>query len=236
MEKLPAQPLQGLIDGLAVLQRLAAGSGPLSGTELADALGLEKTKTNRILKTLAHLGFATRTSSRQYLPGPAMHVLSAQSLHASGLLRRALPELEELSKLGLVVALGVLWKRSVCYLYHHAPGGSKYEAIGKLGLYPAEGSSVGRAALAEMRDEDIRLAYEKSAPEGFESVDKFIGELEDVRRKGYAMVRWPDHISLSVSLGAGSEAAMALSGQIPEDGVAAHVEILKKAAERIALG
>ena len=39
---------------------------------------------------LAHRGIARQDESRRYVPGPAMHVLSAQSLFGSGLIRRAL--------------------------------------------------------------------------------------------------------------------------------------------------
>src|SRR5258706_11898625 len=112
---LPAQPNQSLIDGLTVLQALAVSTEPVGGRALARELGLEATRVNRLLKTLAYLGMARQTPKRKYLPGPAMHVLSAQSLFGSGLIRRALPVLENLQQSGHVVALGVLWRGPVCY-------------------------------------------------------------------------------------------------------------------------
>src|SRR5262245_29763060 len=102
---LPAQPNQSLIDGLACLQALASSSEAVGNRELARALGLEPTRVNRLLKTLAHLGLAEQDAQRRYRPGPAIHVLAAQSLFGSKLIRRAIGPLEELHRFGLIVAL-----------------------------------------------------------------------------------------------------------------------------------
>jgi len=90
---LPAQPNQSLIDGLACLQQLASEREPVGGRELARDLGLEPTRVHRLLRTLAHLGLAQQDAQRRYRPGPGIHVLAAQAMFGSGLLRRALPVL-----------------------------------------------------------------------------------------------------------------------------------------------
>src|SRR3954470_11988766 len=100
---LPAQPNQSLIDGLSVLQALAVSNEPVGGRALARQLGLEPTRVNRLLKTLAHLGMARQDPDRKYLPGPAMHVLSALSLFGSGLIRRGIAPLESLHPLAELV-------------------------------------------------------------------------------------------------------------------------------------
>src|SRR5690348_18426155 len=81
--KLNSQPNQSLIDGIATLQALATSSEPAGCRELARRLGIDATKVNRLLKTLAYLGIARQTADRKYAPGPGMHVLAAQSLFAS---------------------------------------------------------------------------------------------------------------------------------------------------------
>ena len=86
---LNAQPNQSLIDGIATLQALAMSPEPIGSRELARQLGIDSTKVNRLLKTLAYLGIARQTANRKYTAGPGMHVLAAQSLFASGLIRRA---------------------------------------------------------------------------------------------------------------------------------------------------
>ena len=65
MVKLPSQPLQGLIDGMAVLQALSSAHGEMAGLQISKELGIEKTKVNRILKSLAYLGFVYPTSNRK---------------------------------------------------------------------------------------------------------------------------------------------------------------------------
>jgi len=50
------------------------------------------------------LGLVYRTSGRKYAPGPGIHVLAAQTIHASGLIRDAVPFLQKLHDYGFVVA------------------------------------------------------------------------------------------------------------------------------------
>ncbi|RLA69960.1 MAG: transcriptional regulator, partial [Epsilonproteobacteria bacterium] len=66
-KELPAQPIKGLIEGMTVLQQVASVRKPVSTLELAVQLGMEKTRVNRILKTLAYAGMVHRTSNRRYL-------------------------------------------------------------------------------------------------------------------------------------------------------------------------
>ena len=88
--KLNAQPNKSLIDGITTLQALATSPDPVGCRELARRLDIDPIKVNRLLKTLAYLGIARQTADRKYTAGPGMHVLAAQSLFASGLIRRAL--------------------------------------------------------------------------------------------------------------------------------------------------
>lgn len=235
MEKLPAQPLNGLLDGMIVLQRLAGSSEPISCSTISEELGIEKTKVNRILKTLSYLGFVHRTKSRLYMPGPAMHVLSAQSLHASGLLRKAFPVLEELCQYKLIVALGVLWRDSVCYLYHWNKDMKMHEAIGRMGLIPASYSSLGLAMLAEKTDEEIRELYKgKEIIDFNDNVEKLISSLKKFRKDGIAVAKREDgSLSIAVSIGSPSYCAIALSGSMGIDKLDFYSKILRDAASRI---
>src|SRR3569832_2831769 len=121
-QKPNAQPNQSLIEGITTLQALATSPEPVGCRELARRLQADPTKINRLLKTLAYLGIARQTANRKYTAGPGMHVLAAQSLFASVLIRRALPELEALRRFGHTVALGVLLGVNVSYLFHAPPG------------------------------------------------------------------------------------------------------------------
>lgn len=141
---LPAQPNQSLMRGIECLQTITMAGEPLGSREVARRLGVEHTRVNRLLGTLAALGFVSRTPDRRYAPGPALHVLSAQSLSASGLLRAAIPVLRRERPAGMLVALGVLWREQVCYLVHALPGVDPADAIGAHRAYPAKESVIGR--------------------------------------------------------------------------------------------
>ena len=202
----PAQPNQSLIDGLTVLQALAVASGPVGGRALARELHLEPTRVNRLLKTLAYLGMAEQTSDRKYLPGPGMHVLAARSLYGSGLVTRAMPQLEALARYDRVVALGVLWRDQVSYLYHWQPGLTPVQAVGRLNAYPASQSSIGRILLARADETYVRALYaDRDIPLFPNGIDDLLAALRAERAQDYAFVvqsTTPFTSSLAVPLGA----------------------------------
>lgn len=229
---LPAQPNQSLIDGLACLGALAGSDQPVGSRDLARQLGLEPTRVNRLLKTLAHLGIAQQTPDRRYQPGPGMHVLSAQALHGSGLLRRALPTLASLHAHDFIVAMGVLWRDKACYLYHASPDMQPNMAIGSQAPYPASRSGIGLALLALEPDDAIRQRM-GDRPEGFESIDSLLAAIARVRQDGYAVSQiGPGIRTIAVPL-AGSGAAIALSGDIPDDDIPRLANVLRAAAAHI---
>jgi len=235
--KLNAQPNQSLIDGIITLQALATSPEPVGCRELARRLALDSTKVNRLLKTLAYLGIARQTADRKYTAGPGMHVLAAQSLFASGLIRRALPALEKLRHFGHTVALGVLWEKNVSYLFHAPPGIEASRGLGRIGLLPATTSGIGIVLLSEYDDEDVRALYEDCDIPMFPGgVNQLLDKLADVRRLGYARVHVADerdHHVVAVSTGDPAHAGVALSGWIPEAATAPLVDALRIAAAEI---
>jgi DNA-binding IclR family transcriptional regulator len=143
-----AQPNQSLGHGLEVLHALCGAEGPIGSREVSRRLGMEHTRVNRLLGTMATLGLAERTSDRRYQPGPAVHVLAASGLRSSGLLQAALPVIRLLHGEGLSCALGVLWRDQVCYLYHGQPGQPLERGLAGHKLYPATLSSIGTVLMA----------------------------------------------------------------------------------------
>jgi DNA-binding IclR family transcriptional regulator len=232
-----AQPNQSLIDGMATLQALATAEEPVGVRELARRIGLDPTKVNRLLKTLSYLGIARQLANRKYTAGPGMHVVAAQSLFASGLIRRALPVLEGLRTFGHTVAMGVLWKDSVSYLFHAPPGIEASRGLGRIGLLPATRSGIGTILLAERSDNEVRALYEgreiAQYPNGIESL---LEKLSEVRSLGYARVPVPDdrqHHVVAVSTGDPAHAGLALSGWIPPAATEELVATLRRAATEL---
>src|SRR5258706_2251452 len=161
---------------------------------------------------------ARQAPNRKYLPGPAMHVLSAKSLFGSGLLRRALPVLERVQETGHVVALAVLWRDEFCYLYHWDKGETAASALGRMNLYPASQSSIGRMLLAWQDEQHVRHLYSDREipiyPNGIEDLLKDLRVAKE-QRYAYAVQRpHPLNSSVAVPLGMPPYAAIALGGHV----------------------
>lgn len=189
---------------------LSAAGRPTGSRELARLLGLEPTRVNRLLGTLAHLGLAGRTPGRKYIPGPGLHVLAAMSLRGSRLLSAALPRLERLGRAEphFSVALGVLWRRHVAYLYFAGPGEEPQVAIASRGLFPAEKSSIGLVMLAARGQKEVRELF-KGEPEA--EVKKLLGHVRSARKQGWALVGGR---TLGVGIGSPPVAGLALAGEL----------------------
>lgn len=232
-----AQPNQSLIDGILTLQALASASEPVGCRELARQLGANTTRVNRLLKTLAYMGIVRQTSDRKYTAGPGMHVLAAQSLFASGLIRRALPVLEQLRRFGHTVAMGVLWNDSVSYLFHAPPGIEAARGLGRIGLLPATTSGIGVVLLSQLPDEEVRELYEgHEIPMFPDGVESLLAALARTREQGYARVHVADerdHHVVAVPIGNPVNAGIAMSGWIPESATGELVEALLAAAREI---
>jgi DNA-binding IclR family transcriptional regulator len=237
---LPAQPNQSLLDGLACLQTLTMHQEPIGSREMARVLGLDPTRVNRLLKTLAAVGLAEQDENRKYRPGPGIHALAAQSLFGSGLIRRALGPLESLHRFGFIVALGVLWRDQMCYLYHAEADFPVARGLGRTGLYPAVASGLGMALLAHQPEAEVRQLYAKrTEPPSLDGEGGILEQLDQIRTQGFALIRSNDkrdHRTLGVPLGTPPYAAIGLSGHIHQRDVPQLVAALREAVDAIQNG
>ncbi len=143
---LPAQPNNSLISGIECLYAVISADQPIGSVELARKLNKGRTTVNRLLGTLKFMGFLTQDHRRKYIPGPGIHVLAAQSLHASRLLSATVRTIRTLPAAianDLVLALGVLYKDKVLYLLHKEPGQQPIDAIHPTNLYNCQDSIIG---------------------------------------------------------------------------------------------
>ncbi|MBB4188898.1 IclR family transcriptional regulator [Sinorhizobium terangae] len=74
--------LQSLTRGLEALDFLAASREPARLTDVAEALGVDKSNASHLMKTLVAAGYATQDSARRYQPTDkiARHTASSHSL------------------------------------------------------------------------------------------------------------------------------------------------------------
>lgn len=225
---LPAQPNQSLIDGIACLQLLAGATEPIGTREVARQLGLETTRVSRLLKTLAHMGLLEQDDKRKFGPGPGVHVLAAQCLRGSNLLRRALPVLESIQRKRFALALGVLWQDKVCYLYYANHGTRAADAIGHAHFFPAHESGIGLAILATQT-----LKHAKQIL-GLNATPDVIDRLRQAKRDGYGLTaaRENGHRSVGVAL-PDHTAAITYAGVFSDSQVSSLAAVLQRAANEI---
>ena len=235
MVQQPSQPIAGLVDGIEVLQELAASPEPVSGLNLARKLGMHPVRANRLLTTLAWMGIAHRDKSRRYSAGPGMHILATQSLAASGLLQRLISCLEPLLEHPYTVAAGVLWRDMVTFLYHRNPMEAPITGFRQT-VIPATMSSVGMALLAHRTDEAILSLYadRDDLPGPNPTTGELMNAIRETRAAGIAVLRYPTHISMAVAVGHPSYAAVAVSGFSTKPEETMFREKLHAVADRIA--
>ncbi len=237
---MPAQPNQSLIDGLRVLQTLVSHGQSVGSRDMAAILGMEPTRANRLLGTLAAVGLAEQGTDRKYRPGPGVHVLAAQSLQGSHLLSCALPHLEALREENLapdlVVALGVLWQRQVCYLFHARPRMALSQAIGTHELEPAGNSSIGVILLAQTGvGEEVALAEAELSGISKPPLPSLSESVAHARREGFGRLDFRQgEVSLAVAIGEPVIAGLAVSAKFEAAQIPVALARLQETAALIA--
>ncbi|MCX6993413.1 MAG: transcriptional regulator [Kiritimatiellaeota bacterium] len=231
----PAQPNMSLCHGIACLQFLAMADRPIGSREAARALGFEPTRANRLLGTLASLGIAEKTADQKYQAGPGLHVLAAQSLRGSRLLNVALPHLKPLLNQGLAVALGVLWRMHVCYLWYILPDQDPGQGIGASNPWPAWDSSIGRVLLAALPLSDARRLYLQEQAKPCKTCLEFKRNLNAIRRQGYAFIpkKAISGTTLGVPIGSPPVAGLAFCGNFSARSVPRLFRLLNRSATDI---
>jgi DNA-binding IclR family transcriptional regulator len=229
-----SQPNQSLIDGLACLQLLASARKPSGSREMARNLDLDNTRVNRLLKTLASIGLAQQDSKKKYTIGPGIHALTAQSLFGSSILKQTLPLIQELPYKGVTVALGVLWRGHVTYLYHGEIGENIEKGIGRIGLVPALNSSIGKLLLSYEDDETIeglRVNSDRHPHKG-----PLFKEIKMIRKNSYAEIRSEQGgVSLALPIGEPPVMGLALAGIPAGKSIEPYLDSLKNIRDQILL-
>ena len=209
-----SQPNQSLIDGIRCLQYLVSSGRAIGCRELARLMGINTTRVNRLLMTMASIGLTMQDDHRRYLPGPGIHALAAQAIRGSALFSQALPLLESYAPKDIVVAMGVLWEDQVIYIYHSEPGSQMSQALAGFHMLPAWQSVIGMSLLAAESDEELQKRF---VDEQWQQLAPHIAQQRELGR-----VVWhhdDGEVSMAKPLGAHS-AALAFAGMWQADDAA----------------
>jgi DNA-binding IclR family transcriptional regulator len=206
-----SQPNQSLIDGIRCLQYLVSSGRAIGCRELARLMGINTTRVNRLLMTMASIGLTMQDEQRRYLPGPGIHALAAQAIRGSALFSQALPLLESYAPKDIVVAMGVLWEDQVIYIYHSEPGSQMSQALAGFHMLPAWQSVIGMSLLAAESDEELQKRF---VDEQWQQLAPHIAQ-----QREFGRVVWhhdDGEVSMAKPLGAHS-AALAFAGMWQAD-------------------
>ncbi len=201
-----SQPNQSLIEGIRCLQYLVSSGRAIGCRELARLMGINTTRVNRLLMTMASIGLTMQDEQRRYLPGPGIHALAAQAIRGSELFSRALPALERYAPRDIVVALGVLWEDQVIYIWHSVPGSQATQALAGFHMLPAWRSVIGMSLLAAESDEALMARF---TPEQWQNLAPHVAQQ---REQGQVVWHHDDgEVSMARPVGE-HQAALAFAG------------------------
>lgn len=191
----PAYPIASVNNALLLLL-LFREQPRVRLTDACKYLGVAHSTAHRLLAMLAHHGFVQQEPvTRAYIAGPALVEVGLAVVGSLNVREQARPIMEELAEeLGETVHLGVLEGAEVRYV-DGVESERALRVVARTGtLAPAHCTSLGKALLSQMTDEQVAELYPTSAEPFAARTDKSITtqtkllkEVAKARERGYAV-------------------------------------------------
>lgn len=184
--------VEALYQGMAVLRVFDGEHSGLTLTEIAQKLGWSRTKPYRYVYTLEQMGYLVRQEgSKRYRPTSLTMTLGYSYLSGLSLLELAQPVLDRLKNaLGASVHMGILEQGEVVYI-----ASARVSVVPAVNIHvgsrvPPHVTSLGRALLSEMDDDQIDALIGKaelpaSTPRSITEPAAFRQMLKTSREQGY---------------------------------------------------
>lgn len=183
--------VQSLDRAFGLLELMAAAGGDVALSELAASSGLPLPTIHRIVRTLVASGYVRQLPSRRYALGPRLIGLGDAASRMLGAWAR--PQLADLvDELGETANMAMLDGDAVVYVAQ-VPSRHAMRMFTEVGRrVPAHCTGVGKALLARLPTAQVRalLARTGMAAQTEHTItepDRFVRELERIRRQGYAV-------------------------------------------------
>ena len=188
--------------GFQVLQILTSQNRPLPLSDIAGISGFNNTTTTRICHTLCELGFIERDKQKLYKITPKILTLGYPSICGLDWTQVARYYLEQLyEEIQETVNLTILDGAEIFFLVRIVKKDYLSFNIGIGTRLPAFCTATGKAILSMGEPEKMqrvirKLNFRPVTPHTIISLEKFMKEMEKIRKEGYAT----DHEELSVGL------------------------------------
>ena len=191
----PAYPIASVNNALLLLL-LFREQPRVRLTDACKYLGVAHSTAHRLLAMLAHHGFVQQEPvTRAYIAGPALVEVGLAVVGSLNVREQARPVMEELAaELGETVHLGVLEGNQVRYV-DAVESERALRVVARTGtLVPAHCTSLGKALLAQMTDDQVAELYPTSAEpfaarteRSITTQAKLLKEVSRARARGYAV-------------------------------------------------
>lgn len=191
----PAYPIASVNNALLLLL-LFREQPRVRLTDACKYLGVAHSTAHRLLAMLAHHGFVQQEPvTRAYIAGPALVEVGLAVVGSLNIREQARPLMEELAtELGETVHLGVLEGNQVRYV-DGVESERALRVVSRTGtLAPAHCTSLGKALLGLLTDEQVAELYPTSAEpftartdRSITSQAKLLKEVAKARERGYAV-------------------------------------------------
>ena len=191
----PAYPIASVNNALLLLL-LFREQPRVRLTDACKYLGVAHSTAHRLLAMLAHHGFVQQEPvTRAYIAGPALVEVGLAVVGSLNVREQARPMMEELAaETGETVHLGVLEGDQVRYA-DAVESERALRVVARTGtLVPAHCTSLGKALLGQLTDQQVAVLYPTSAEpfsarteKSITTQAKLIEELSRARARGYAV-------------------------------------------------
>lgn len=186
-------PIQ-VSDRLFLVLETLAETGPVTLAALCQHLDLNKSTVHRLLCSLIYVGYVKQDpDSGKYSLSYKILALSSKALHHLDILETARPILKALAiETGETVHLVQLDGLEAVYIYKQEAYQNSIRMASKIGSrIPLYCSGVGKAMLADMRDEKVKEIWTRSkhhqlTPYTITRFDDLLEVIKKVRQNGYA--------------------------------------------------
>ncbi len=187
----PADFVEALAKGLAILEAFDATHPEMTLSEVARRVGLSPAAARRALITLTDLGYVGCRDKRFHLK-PRIMTLGSAFYFSARIDELLQPDLRDLvNRFGDASSVGTLDRTDVIYVAHVSVQRARRAAAVVGARYPAYATSMGRVLLAALPDEqlDARLAETEFHPltsQTCTDAARLRDALMQVRAQGYA--------------------------------------------------
>lgn len=177
---LPPKSVLSSVDTALQLILLLRDSGALTISAAAEELNVGLSTVHRSMAMLVYRGFAVRSESRTYLPGPALATSALQPGLGSDLTRLCQHHMEAMARETGETSHLIILQGVNCHFIHSVEGTNPVRVGSRRGqVMPATQNSGGLVMLAELSQRELRSLYSNLGDEEFENLRKRLRRTRD---------------------------------------------------------